>query len=187
MNQPPWRVLSGTMNTARGPLNFHYPNVVFYIEANADGEGMLHVWNRRTGARMDRPCSHVNTMGIARILDWARHYGALLRGVVLPLGVADVGENLLQTLLRLLPVLLGAVVGHDLVQAPLGSAAVFVEVAEVLLGHAPSLPRGMAGVQVKKPPVLLPGAPVNQHSTHAGRPKDTTLDMVCKSSLWEAE
>jgi hypothetical protein len=185
--QPGWRVLSGTMNTARGPVPFHYPNVVFYIEANADGEGMLHVWNRRTGARMDRPCSHVNTMGIARILDWARHYGALLRGVVLPLGVADVGENLLQTLLRLLPVLLGAVVGHDLVQAPLGSAAVFVEVAEVLLGHAPSLPRGMAGVQVKKPPVLLPGAPVNQHSTHAGRPKDTTLDMVCKSSLWEAE
>lgn len=148
----PWRVLSGTMNTARGPVPFHYPNVVFYIEANVDGEGMLHVWNRRTGARMDRPCSHVNTMGIARILDWARHYGVLLRGVMLPLGVSDVGQDLLQALLRLLPVLLGAVVGDDLVQATLCSASVVVEATEILLVHAPSLPRRMAGVQRKEPP-----------------------------------
>jgi hypothetical protein len=185
--QPAWRVLSGTMNTARGPVPFHYPNVVFYIEANADGEGMLHVWNRRTNARMDRPCSHVNTMGIARILDWARHYGALFRCVVLPLGVADVGQDLLQALLRLLPILPGAVVCDDLVQATLGSAAVVVEVAQVLLVHAPRLPRRPEGGGIKKPPVFRPRAPANQHSTHAGRPKDTTLDMVCKSSLWEAE
>jgi hypothetical protein len=151
MNPPAWRVLSGTVNTARGPMPFHYPNTVFLIEANADGEGMLHVVNQRTGARMDRPCSHVSTMGIARILDWARHYGGL--SVVLGLGVADLGQDLLQSLLRCLALLGAAVAGDDLVQAPLGSAPIFVEVAQVLLVHEPSVPWSRAVVQRKEPPV----------------------------------
>ena len=151
MMQPAWRVLSGTVNTARGPMPFHYPNTVFLIEANADGEGMLHVLNQRTGARMDRPCSHVNTMGIARILDWARHYGGL--SVVLGLGVTDLGQDLLDALLRRLALLGAAVAGDDLVQGLLGGAAVVVEVAQVLLVHELSVPRRRAGVQRKEPPV----------------------------------
>lgn len=70
-----WRVLSGQLPTARGPVPFHYPNTAFVILQDGQGGVVLHVVNTATGARMDRPCSQPER-AFVRVLDWARNYGS---------------------------------------------------------------------------------------------------------------
>lgn len=72
-----WRRLVGTVPTARGAVSFQHPHVVFtVIHSPSNGSVYIHAYNERTGARLDRPCSHPQ-MAFARVLDWARQTDVL--------------------------------------------------------------------------------------------------------------
>lgn len=69
----PWRQLVGTIPTAKGPFHFDYRAWWCAIVTGPSGV-RIYLWNQRTGASFERPCSH-ESMAILRAIDFARQAG----------------------------------------------------------------------------------------------------------------